>query len=392
MSKIRHKLWEKAFNLKTLFYAILLIVIVVSIQQYLLPDSNFFGRLRPHYNNYLIFKYSFKHLLANTNLYIFYPDEYGDLFKYSPTFAMFMGLFYYLPDWLGLIFWNLLNVIIFILAINSLPKINDKTKAIILLFVLLELVGNIQNEQSNTLIAGLIILSFVSFERNNLLLAALVIAISIYIKLFGIVALALFLLYPNKFRFLTYFLLWLVILWALPLVLISPDQLIGQYMSWTELLLNDHDTRYGFSVLGIMQKWFVLEPSKWIVMFTGVLLFCSVYIRKDLFADYGFRLLFLSSILIWIILFNYAAESCSYIICMSGIGIWYFIQERKTINTVLVIFAFIMISLIYTDITPAYYRQNFLLPYHVKTIPAIFIWLRILYEMLFKKYQIKATN
>ncbi len=126
--------------------------------------------------------------------------------------------------------------------------------------------------------------------------------------------------------------------------------------------------------------------------FKMILLFCSVYIRKDLFADYGFRLLFLSSILIWVILFNHAAESSGYIICMTGIGIWYFIQERTTINTVLVIIAFIMMSLIYTDITPTHYRHNYLYPYFVKTIPVIFIWLRILYEMLFKKYQIKATN
>ena len=143
---------------------------------------------------------------------------------------------------------------------------------------------------------------------------------------------------------------WLAILWALPLIFISPDQLINQYVNWTELLLADHATRYGFSVLGILHKWLHFEPSKWIVLFAGVLLFCSVYIRKDLFADYGFRLLFLSSILIWVILFNHAAESSGYIICITGIGIWYFIQERTTINTVLVIIAFIMISLIFSDI------------------------------------------
>jgi len=303
-----------------------------------------------------------------------------------------MGLFYYFPDWLGLIFWNVLNVSILFFGIKSLPNIDERNKIFIILFVLFELIGNIQNEQSNALMGGLIILSFGFFERKKLLLAALVIAFSIYIKLFGIVAIALFLLYPNKFRFLTYFMLWFTILWALPLIIISPDQLINQYMNWAELLLTDYTTRYGFSILGIMQKWFLFEPSKWIVMFAGILFFCSVYIRKDLFADYGFRLLFLSSILIWVILFNHAAESSGYIICMTGIGIWYFIQERTTTNTVLVIIAFIMMSLIYTDITPAYYRHNYLYPYYVKTIPAIIIWLRILYEMLFNKYQIKATN
>lgn len=391
MNSIRSKLWDNFLSLKILFSVLLLITIIVSIQQYLLPETIFFGKSHPHYNNFLIFKYSFKHLLANTNLYVLYPDEYGDLFKYSPTFAMFMGLFYYFPDWLGLIFWNLLNLSILFFAIKLLPNIDERSKIFIILFILLELIGNIQNEQSNALMGGLIILSFSFFERKKLLLAALVIAFSMYIKLFGIVACALFLLYPNKFRFIAYFIFWMLVLWALPLIVTSPGQLISQYLNWAELLLADHATRYGFSVLGILHKWFLFDPSKWIVMCAGVLLFCSVYIRKDLFQDYGFRLLLLSSILLWTILFNHTAESSGYIICMAGIGIWYFIQERNRFNTILVIAAFILISLIYSDITPAYYRQNFLYPYYIKTLPAIFIWLRILYEMIFNKYQIKAT-
>ena len=182
MNRIRHKLWGKIVNLKVLFFVLLLIAIVISIQQYLLPETILFGKSHPSYNNFLIFKYSFKHLLANTNLYVFHPDEYGDLFKYSPTFAMFMGLFYYLPNWLGLIFWNILNVSILFFGIKSLPNIDERSKLFIILFVLFELIGNIQNEQSNALMGGLIILSFGFFERKNLLLAALIIALSIYIK------------------------------------------------------------------------------------------------------------------------------------------------------------------------------------------------------------------
>ena len=392
MSKSRHKLWEKAFNLKTLFYLILLIVIVVSIQQYLLSYTNFFGELRPQYNNYLIFKYSFAHLIDGLNLYALHLEDHGDYFKYSPTFAMFMGFFYYLPDWLGLIIWNLLNVSILFLGIKSLPNIDERSKAFIILFVLFELIGNIQNEQSNALMCGLIVLSFVFFERKNLLLATLFIALSIYIKLFGLVAVALFILYPNRFRFIAYLSFWLLVLWTAPLLIISPTDLIEQYNNWIELLKTDHASLYGFSVYGILQKWFGFEPSKWIVSIVGVLLFSSVYIRKDLFKDIGFRFLMLSSILMWVNLFNHIAESSGYILSMTGIGIWYFSQEKSRINNSLIIIAFVIVSLIYSDITPVYYRQNFLLPYYVKTIPAIFIWLRILYEMLFKKYHIKATS
>ena len=382
----------KIFNLNTVLFLLLLLAIIISIQQYLLPEAIFFGKSYPHYNNFLIFKHSFKHLLENTNLYAFYPDEYGDLFKYSPTFALSMGFFYYLPDWLGLIFWNILNVSILFFGIKSLPNIDDRSKVFIILFVLLELIGNIQNEQSNALMCGLIVLSFVFFERKNLLLATLFIALSIYIKLFGLVAVALFILYPNRFRFIAYLGFWLLVLWTVPLLIISPTDLFEQYNNWIELLKTDHASLYGFSVYGILQKWFGLEPSKWIVSIVGILLFSSVYIRKDLFKDTTFRFLMLASILMWVNLFNHIAESSGYILSMTGIGIWYFSQEKSRINNSLIILAFVFVSLIYSDITPAYYRLNFLLPYYVKTIPAIFIWLRVLYEMLFKKYHIKATS
>jgi len=392
LAKTQNNIFDKILNLRNLFFTMLLIALATSIHQYVLPELEFSGKLRPHYNNYLIFKQSYIHLLENNDLYISYPNEYIDLFKYSATFALFMGLFYYLPDILGIILFSSLSVFCYYSAIKLLPEISSRVKVYVILFALVEFIGNLQNVQTNALMAGLVILAFVFFEKKQLWLAALVIALSVYIKLFGVVACALFLLYPNKFRFVAFFIFWMIALWALPLVFINPDELINQYINWFHLLQADHLHRYGFSILGVLQQWFHLEPSKWLVLLIGVILFCSVYIRKDLFKEYGFRLLMLASILIWVIIFNHTAESPGYIICMTGIGIWYFIQERKTPNTILAVLAFIMVSLIYTDITPAYYKDIYLYPYYVKTIPAILIWLRILYEMLFKKYHLKAMN
>jgi hypothetical protein len=51
------------------------------------------------YNVYVIFKQAFFHLIAQKNLYILYPHEHWDLYKYSPTFALFIVLLAYLPDW-----------------------------------------------------------------------------------------------------------------------------------------------------------------------------------------------------------------------------------------------------------------------------------------------------
>jgi hypothetical protein len=382
-----YKYQKKLFNFNSLAFAVVVLTIAISFQQYFQAEVFLWDRLRPQYNNYLIFVNSFKHLIENINLYEFYPDEYGDQYKYSPTYAFFMGLFYYLPDWLGLVCWNLLNTVVLVGAIKIIPGINYQTKSLIILFVLIELITNLQNEQSNTLMAGLMILSFGFFERKKLMLAALVIALSVIIKPFGLFACTLIALYPRKFRFVAFFFAWIIVLWALPLLVTSPDQLLEHYANWLQILQSDGTSRYGFSIFGVLHRWFAIDISKWIVLVSGLIIFCIVYLRKDLFHEYGFRILFLTSILLWVVLFNHAAESSSYIICMTGIGIWYFTQERKTLNTILAITAFLVVSLLFTDITPIQYK-HYLYHYYVKTIPVILIWTRILYEMLFSKYRL----
>lgn len=379
----------KLFNLKVLFGLLALITLAISLQQYFLPEREFWGALRPHYNNYLIFKYSFEHLIKGLNLYELYPQDHGDYFKYSPSFALFMGLFYYLPDWVGLILWNLLNTIILYLGVKNLPGIKEKNKVFILLLVLFELIGNLQNEQSNALMAGLLLLSFDSFENKNPLLASLFIVLGFYIKIFTIIGALLFLLYPKKIRFLAYFTIWMLIIAILPLIIISADQLMKQYFNWDQILRSDHETRYGFSILGILNKWFGLNPTKLLVMITGLFALCIPLIKRDLYSIYNFRLLFLASILIWVILFNHTAESSGYIIALTGCAIWYFSQPKTKLNTILIILTFVIVSLFSTDLMPANIRNNYIYPYYIRTLPIIIIWFYVLYDSFFR---IKLTK
>ena len=116
------------FIYKWIIGIVILLAITASIQSYLLPKKGVEHNdiLYFEYNNYMIFKYSFFHLIDNTNLYVDYPEECYDLFKYTPSFALFMGLFAFLPDILGLILWNLLNALVLVSAIRYLPFDNGK--------------------------------------------------------------------------------------------------------------------------------------------------------------------------------------------------------------------------------------------------------------------------
>ena len=366
-----------------------LVTLAVSLQQYFLPDRQFWDAMRPQYNNYLIFKFSYQHLVDGLNLYNLYPEEYGDLFKYSPTFALFMGFFYFLPDWMGLFLWGLLNTLSVYFGIRLLPSLSAEKKIFILLFILLELIGNLQNEQSNALMTGLLLLTFVSFERKNVLLAALFVALGVYIKVFGILGAALFLLYPKKLKFILYSVFWMVFLFVLPMIFITPEQLLNHYSHWSQILIQDHENRYGFSILGILHKWFGLDPSKLLVLIFGVIIFCLAYLKTNLYKVYTFRLLVLASILIWAILFNHTAESSGYILAMSGCAIWYFSQRKSTAYTILIISAFVVVSLFSTDLMPASIRNTYIYPYYVRTIPILIIWIRILYELLSKRFPLQ---
>jgi len=204
--------------LKYLLYGFILLAIAISVQKLFQGERSFWGHTQSHYNNYVIFKTSFKHLVEQVNLYDLYEKEYGDFYKYSPTFAVFMAPFYFMPDWMGLIVWNLLNCLLLFYGITKIPQLADKTKVFILSFSLIELVTSMQNQQSNALIAGFLLLAFVCFEKDRIPLAALLIMLCFFIKLTGILACVLFLFYDKKWKFILWSAFWFLILATLPLL------------------------------------------------------------------------------------------------------------------------------------------------------------------------------
>lgn len=78
------------------------------------------------YNNYVIFKQSYFHLVEGKDLYIDYRDEHWDLFKYTPTFAAAFGLLAVLDDGVGLFLWNLLNALILLFGVFALPRLTNR--------------------------------------------------------------------------------------------------------------------------------------------------------------------------------------------------------------------------------------------------------------------------
>jgi hypothetical protein len=343
------------------------------------------------YNNYIIFKQSFFHLLENKDLYLEYPTEYIDWYKYSPSFPILFVPFVYLPDAIGLFTWNLLNALVLFFALWRLPFKSDKLKLLLIGFVLIELLTSVRNAQSNGLIAGLILFAFHYLEKNRIAWATLFIVLTIFIKLFGIVAFILFILYPDKWKAALFSIFWIIFIALLPMVFLSYSQLLVQYQSWLAILQVDHRDFNGLSVAGWLYSWFGLDFKNLIVL-VGTIILCLPIMNYRHFKELKFRLIFLSSILIWVVIFNHKAESPTYIIAVCGVAIWYANQTIKVENTILLCLTIVFTILSPTDLFPRSIRDEYLIPYVLKAVPCIFIWIKIIYDLLFYKPDDRTTE
>lgn len=369
---------------------LILITVVVSVHTVLLGPKDYGdGYEYTYYNNYLIFKYSHFNLVEGKDLYELSPGEHADYYKYSPAFALFMGVIAYLPDPLGLFLWNLLNVLILFWAIWFL-KIKPDKKLWIILFIVLELITSIQNAQSNALIAGLIVMAFVLLQDDKPQIASFLIVSSMFIKLFGGVAFILFLFYPNKLRNAFFTLGWVLLFAMIPLLVASPTHLISLYKSWIGLLMWDKAASVGLSVDGWLQTWFHFKLSTGIIVGLGSIFLLLPLLKRNLLNNYEFKLFYLASILIWVVIFNHKAESPTFVIAATGGAIWYFSQEKKNENFILLSFALVFTVLSPTEVFPKSLRNDYVIPYVLKAVPCIFIWMKITYDLLtFDKVRIR---
>jgi hypothetical protein len=357
----------------------LLLAAIAAIQQWSLERP---GDPYTHYNNYVIFRQSFYHLVGQQDLYVERLAEHWDYFRYSPSFALAFGAFAWMPDLPGLLLWNTLNGVVLFLAWTTLPVRSERVGLAAGWFVAIELMTALQNAQSNALIAGLLILAFNFLERRRVAWGTLMIVVAAFIKLFGLAAFLLWLLYPQKKKFVFFSLFWVSAIALAPLIVVPPAQLARLYGSWWTLLSNDYAGSAGLSLMAWLQAWFGVAPPRGIVVLIGLAVLGWPLVSARRYGDFAFRLLFLCDILIWVVIFNHKAESSSYIIAVSGIALWFFAQQRSRINLVLVSIAFIFTCLSPTDIFPRVLAATVFVPYVVKAAPCVFIWVKITYELV----------
>jgi len=347
------------------------------------------------YNNYIIFKTSFSHLLNDQNLYRYYPDEYNDLYLYSPAFALLMGPFTLLPLWLQVIAWCCLSAFCVYMAIKLLPFSTGSKRVAMCWFILAEYITTMQNMQVAAMVASFVILSFCFFEKGKLFNAAFFIILATFIKIYAIIAVVLFLMYPGRLKFVGYMFFWGILFLLAPFFVNSIDQALFQYHSWLNLILSIHQGEESglnpnipipLSVMGWLKTWFNINPPYLLMQLAGTVLLCLPFIRVKFFKDLNFRLFILASILIWSMIFNHIAESASYIVAIMGVAIWFVTDKKDGLTITLAITIFILSEMSPSSLFPRYIREHFVQPYVLKAVPCIVLWFLIQYKLLTGKY------
>ena len=409
-SLLSHSSFQKNFELGLLA----LFSIFLSAYKILMND----------WNNYRIFYFSFEHLAAGVQLYTHYPDQYFDLFKYSPSFAALMSVFSFLPLWVGAILWNIFGVLFLWTGLYRCFQ-DPRPRGLLYFLLLPEWIGQVQNFQSNALLAGILLHGFADFMNKKWWRAGLLIGLSFHIKIFGAALGALGFLWGWRsfFRGGAWSLFFLIVVSLIPLFWVSPSQLIVLYKEWIELLQWDQSSSQGASFMGVFRSLagfqlpnlptqllsFVLMMGAWILQLNKS--------REDTEANAS-RLQSFSMLLIWMIVFNHKSESPTFILGMVGFALWflktpsasafpnrqkYELPKNKVTNSFtlnpptqwrspLLWVTFVFVSVLSSDLIPPNWKTHWILPLEMKVWPFIAVWFFLVFREYYDFFKSRGSS
>ncbi len=355
-------------------------IVAATIQQGVLHQNN----------NFLIFRAASIHLLHGQDLYAAYPALHFDFYKYSPSFALLFLPFAVLPLALSMLLWNALNAGALWLALGAvLPR---RGALIARAIIFLDMLGSLQNVQSNALVTALIIISFSAYERRHTVLGSLAADIGVAIKLFPLAGVSFALFHPRKVRVATAVSLAMVVLVLLPLLVTPAGTLLAQYASWRAIESKDALDR-GFTVMQMVQLVLHRDWPNWPQQLGGVvLLLAPVVVRRERWSEWAFRRTYLCSVLLFCVIFNHQSESPTFVIAVAGAGIWFAALERPSRGD-WALFAFVVVCTILasSDAMPKAIQRNLFDRYHFKTVPCIVLWAYLQAQLWRRSDRMAAT-
>ena len=344
------------------------------------------------HNNFLVFRGSFWHAWQGLPLYAEYPQEYWDINHYGPLFSLVIAPFAVVPEWLGLLMWCIaVSLGLYVAVRRSL--LTSGQQLFVLWFCAHELLTALYMQQFNIAIAAIIVGAFFLIEKERDATAAFLIVLGTLVKIYGIVGLAFFFFSKHKVRFVAALAVWSAVMFVAPMVLSSPDYVVGQYQAWMVDLASKNSENaealmQNISLLGMTHRVTGLEFSDLWLIVPGLVMFGIPYLRINQYQNVAFRQTLLASVLMFTVLFSTGSESSGYIIALVGVVVWYTAApwQRNRWDVALMIFVFVLTSLSPSDLFPAYLRKEWVQPYALKALPVTIVWFKLCYEMWTRDY------
>jgi hypothetical protein len=250
-------------------------------------------------------------------------------FVYSPIVAAFFAAFAFVPFALASILWQLLNGAVLlggltaVLMVNLFPGINQRNFGISHLLLVPLAIGNIDIDQANPLVAGLLLLAIAAVHVERWNGAALCIAIATVFKVYPIaVGLLICLIAPRRFG-------WRLLI-ALLLLAIAPflfqhwSYVSDQYHRWISTRTSEDRRNWPIEKLPL-DLWFLVHwfghlpvaPTIYRLIQLGtagaLALFCAIQTSKG-WAKYRVLAGLFCLASIWMTLCGPATESYTYVV------------------------------------------------------------------------------
>jgi len=344
------------------------------------------------YNNYLIFKNVLVNTLSERNIYSYYPDAHFDANHYGILFSVIIAPFALLPDWFGMVLWNVANAAIFTYAIHKLPFPNQY-KAFFAWLCLQEFITAAVSLQFNIALTGLLMLSAVYVYERKEAKSAFAILVGFFVKLYGIAGLSSFFFMKNKMRFIGSFIEIAILFFILPMLISSPEFGLMSYADWFQSLSEKNmsnqvlGNRQDYSLMGIVRRISGAEISNLTFLLPGTVLFGLPYLRIKQYKNLAFQMMILASTLLFIVLFSSGSESPTFIIAVSGVMLWFLMQKEKTaVDIALLVFVIILTCFSFSDLFPKSIKENYIMKYSLKALPCCVVWFRVCYELMTKDF------
>ncbi len=328
---------------------------------------------------FLIYRAASFDLFARRDLYGTHL-ELMDHFRYSPTFALLFAPIAFLEWHLGISAWTLLNLFgLYWVLGRLLPWRSAQVARVI---VLGDLVRSAQWGQSNGVVAALIVAAAVACEQERPWAAGWAVAAGGFTKIFPFGAGLFALLRPFRVRAVITIAASALVLLLLPALVTGPGALLQEYRWWFALE-GAEAGKIMWSVMDLLDVWTGHDWPKQAIQVLGLLLLLvPVFVRRDCWDSAAWRLRVLASFLMFCVLFNYGAESPSYVIAMTGVAVWWVATPRTRTSDILLLLTILFSTISHSSLVPPEIRIRYLDPPRTIVMPVLASFLVIQWQLL----------